>query len=582
MCEGFELEMVPNKAADQNKTGITIKGNEPDYLEAHRILKDFFRIRGQKYHINGIDVRIVDLPKNKLIKIKVKAKMGLSGKVNLNIYDVNKLGGATMMVQKVSGEKFDHVKIFGLQVIKFLIDGIIEGSIEEENMEWYKVKSDLKMELKEPKMCEICEKTFKSDKGIKIHMKTHENYEKNKCDLCENIFETKDKLEIHIKKVHTEFASPDAKKQKKSYEEMDTTEQSDEVVNEWIDLEATSWEEKRLSHRNVEMEVNEDELDQMEEYDEKDRKGKVEERLEREENRKIQELNDRKVLNKQKEWFDEEVRYQEMKKKYSEEKEKNENNRKRQMSCGKKKKSRSKKKNKIMQEEVINEVVKDIPDKFDSLFQEVGLNRKDYKIYKVKADGACASNCVAVHCHGEGKLGTYVRRNMNKYEADFFPFFRPFFVWPHTEMVGLKSVTFQNEKDYTEFLRNDPDSGKLWMDHQGLQIVANAYQMKISILTVGVQDMEEPKARWTHLVPDTRLEDFKKVEQNVLVDDMWMIHKDGVHFDLIIKKESVLATKELIVEISENINENEIIEKETEVGPGYMGWRIPEEDGKLL
>ena len=46
-----------------------------------------------------------------------------------------------------------------------------------------------------------------------------------------------------------------------------------------------------------------------------------------------------------------------------------------------------------------NKTVNDIPDKFETLFKEVGLNRKDHKIYKVNSDGACASNCVAVHIH---------------------------------------------------------------------------------------------------------------------------------------------------------------------------------------
>ena len=159
-CEGYELEIVPNKALEENKTGITIKGKEAGYLEAHKILKDFFRTRGQKYHINGIDIRIVDLPKSKLIKIEVKTKMGLSGKVNLNIYDVNGKGGATMMVQKVSGEDFSHVKTFGLKVIKFIIDGIMEGNIDEEDMQNFKLKSDQKQEIKENKKCEICEKNF--------------------------------------------------------------------------------------------------------------------------------------------------------------------------------------------------------------------------------------------------------------------------------------------------------------------------------------------------------------------------------------------------------------------------------------
>ena len=88
-CEGYDFEIVPNKASAQNKTGITIKGDDDGYLESHKILKNFFGKKGDKYYVNGIDVRIVDLPKNKLIKVEVKSKGGLSGKANLNINEVN-------------------------------------------------------------------------------------------------------------------------------------------------------------------------------------------------------------------------------------------------------------------------------------------------------------------------------------------------------------------------------------------------------------------------------------------------------------------------------------------------------------
>ena len=74
ICDGFDFEMVPIKAAEENKTGITIKGKDVAYIEAHRILKDFFRTRGQKFYINGIELRIVDLPRNKLIKGSLQKK----------------------------------------------------------------------------------------------------------------------------------------------------------------------------------------------------------------------------------------------------------------------------------------------------------------------------------------------------------------------------------------------------------------------------------------------------------------------------------------------------------------------------
>ena len=319
--DGYDLELVPNKESEENKTGITIKGKEDDYMEAHRILKDFFRARGQKYHINGIDIRVVDLPKNKLIKVDVKPKVGLSGKVNLNIYEVNVKGGATMMIQKVSGGGFSHVKLFGIKVIKFLLDGLISGRIEEEQMEMYKIKSEQKLNTKSEIKCETCGKILSTEQGLKIHRKrTHREERKTCCEMCDKTFSSEEGLKEHIKDMHGEILSPVAKKPKQSKSEMDTTEFSEDCEEVLKDLEMNSWEEIRLSHRGVEIKVNEEKVDKMEEYDEQERKNKVEEELENKKHDEMEKLNDEKVIRKQRDWFEEEVRYQEMKKKYSEEK----------------------------------------------------------------------------------------------------------------------------------------------------------------------------------------------------------------------------------------------------------------------
>ena len=222
---------------------------------------------------------------------------------------------------------------------------------------------------------------------MRLHIgKMHKEEETSNCDSCEKVFESRGRLERHIKMVHDGIASPDAKKQKQSLEEMDIMEHHGDLDAVLAYLEKISWEESRLEHRNVEINVNEDELEKMEEYDEDDRKCKVEEKLKEDENKKFSELKDEKVLKKQTEWFEQEVRYQEMKKKYSEEKEKEDLKRKRQMSCGKKKKSKSKKKEKSFENEENKKKssdlsnVKDIPEKLEPLFNEVDLNRKDYKI----------------------------------------------------------------------------------------------------------------------------------------------------------------------------------------------------------
>ena len=107
---------------------------------------------------------------------------------------------------------------------------------------------------------------------------------------------------------------------------------------------------------------------------------------------------------------------------------------------------------------------KEICEKLDPLFVEVGLERKNHRIYEVEGDGACACNCVGVHCHGDQKLGKYVRRNMNQYLVDFFPFFRPFYTWPHAQIVGSKSEPFNDEKEYLDFLRDED------LDHYGWTI----------------------------------------------------------------------------------------------------------------
>ena len=138
--DGYDLEIVPVKALKENKTGITLKGKDGAYLEAHRILKNMTQTKGNRYVINGIEFGVLDTPKNKPINIDIKPKMGLTGKANLKIYEMNGRGGATIFISRVSGGNFSHVEALGLKVIKFLFDGLIDGSIKEDDIEKFKKK----------------------------------------------------------------------------------------------------------------------------------------------------------------------------------------------------------------------------------------------------------------------------------------------------------------------------------------------------------------------------------------------------------------------------------------------------------
>ena len=112
------------------------------------------------------------------------------------------------------------------------------------------------------------------------------------------------------------------------------------------------------------------------------------------------------------------------------------------------------------------------------------------------------------------------------------------------------------------------------MDHGDLQAVSNSYQISIHILTTNVAGMEEPKARWTHLTPDERMKSFSKIPAGL--PDMWLFHVDDHHFDLIVEKDSMLATNGSIGDMVEDEEVDSI--KETDLGPGYMGWQIDEKE----
>ena len=346
-CDGYDLELVPSKATDDKKTGVTIKGSQSGYLEAHKLLKEMFKKKGDRFLINGTEIGISDTPKNKPIIIEVKAKGGLTGKVNLTIFDVNNRGGATIMVQKIKGGDPIHVKILGIEVIKYLLDGLIEGKIEEDDIGKFKLKNQRTIETKRIINCEKCEKAFPTEQGLRLHMTRIHRGEEKFCDLCRITLKTETDFKGHMELEHREILSPKPKKRRRDSAQEDVIVDlnvtiAEENVGNLKHFEKNSWEEMRLKHREIETQVNEEELSNMNEYGVEKRNMKVKTKID-----DIEANNDKKVLEKQRSWFVEEVKYQEMKRKLTEDRIKEENRKKRQISIGKKKKSKSKREKEI-------------------------------------------------------------------------------------------------------------------------------------------------------------------------------------------------------------------------------------------
>ena len=557
----YDVVVTPKNASEENKSGITIKGKDSGYINANKRISEMFRNKGDKFVINDIELRISDTPKNKPITIEVKPKGGLTGGANLKMYDINNRGGATIHITRVSGGDMLHVTTLARNVIKYLLDNIISGSITEDIIQSYSKVSEIRLKECSDKSCDMCDKVCPTEHGLKLHKaRVHQSVLQFNCKECKETFKSRGDFDKHSLSVHDEKVSPDAKK---------------------IRLNDTIERENKKESREIEIQVTEFDIEFQQEYEENE-KMEVDEK----EETILQKREDEKVLRKQR-MVEKEV--EEMKEEHQRKqklKEDQERSRKRQISTEKKKRKKKARKERMNKEEKIeviekeNDKIKHIDAKYANMFTEVGLNIDDYKLYKVRGDGACGANATALACHNDQKLGPYVRRNINDYIVEHYEFFESHITFPHTQFVGNKEKKFNNKTEYLNFLKENSESGWLWMDHVDFQAVSNSYQISIHILTTDVANVPEPGARWTHISPDTRLRSYCLVPEGL--PDMWLRHVDNHHFELIVKKDSVLATNGSIDDYvekkkGEEEDNNTEVEDNDDIGPGYMGWKIGEE-----
>ena len=156
--DDYDVTLIPKNDSEDSKTGVVIKGHDAKYLKAHKVIMDLMKKKGDEFLVNGIDVRIADVPANKPVNIEVKSKNGFSGKANLRFYEKNAKGTSTIMVSKQKGGDLSHVELLAINVIKFLLDSIIDGKVGRQNVE------EMRKRLGIDKPC--CDKC---DKVIVIH-----------------------------------------------------------------------------------------------------------------------------------------------------------------------------------------------------------------------------------------------------------------------------------------------------------------------------------------------------------------------------------------------------------------------------
>ena len=144
----YDFVLTLMNASAENKSGITFKGSDDEYIKAHKIVMKMTQKKGDRFVVNGIDIYIADAPNNKPVCNAIKPKSGITGKVNLKIWAINKQGSGTMMITKVSRGNMGHVKCLAFKVIKYLLDNIIAGDIRSEDIDKMRKKSSDKSDSK--------------------------------------------------------------------------------------------------------------------------------------------------------------------------------------------------------------------------------------------------------------------------------------------------------------------------------------------------------------------------------------------------------------------------------------------------
>ena len=586
LSDYYECVLTPNNAPSDSKTGVTFKGKDAEYLKAHKIIMNIAQNKGDRYNINDTEVNIADAPKNKPACVEIKSKFGQTGKANLKIYAKNGRGYGTIHVTKISKGEFEHVKILAFKVVRYLLDKVISGELQNEDIENMKNKAGSKPGKKVYyHCCKSCGSKFETDQDLTVHMKTDHTEKKVRCDTCENNFVTLEELEKHEQLSHKDKGKYHCNLCEYTFEKQNEVEdhkQNDHRIENSFKCKLcdhkSNGEKDYEKHRqnnhagmcsptskrirtNIETNVEEEELMEIDEpYMTRSK------------------MKDEKVIMMQKRYDEEHEKINELKRKKSVQKEEA-NNKKKKVSV-KKKKSKRKNKKEKSGENPLKLKLEEIPEQYDKIFKESGKDRQEFGLFSVKPNGACGANSTALHCHRDQNLGPYVMRNVNEFTVKFWPFFQHYFQFPIEVKVGSKTVTHDNEKDFLEFLRSDGNSGYMWMEHQGWQVVANMYKIKINILTLLPQETNgRPRARWTYIFPDERLSKFSTIHRGL--PDMWILHVDETHYDLMVHKDSELAKEGSVEELEkeeENISNDEKERSDIgQNGPGYMGWATNDE-----
>ena len=160
---------------------------------------------------------------------------------------------------------------------------------------------------------------------------------------------------------------------------------------------------------------------------------------------------------------------------------------------------------------------------------------RGYKLrYKATPDGACLTNCFAVHAYEDEDEGPKVKRMINNHMADNWEnVYKDKIPLPYVETVGVgkssKVITKSTKEEMIQFLRSD-ESLIVFSNSHELLAIATVFNININVFTFGgIEDT------WSQITPEPSLVDEKALK---LLPDMDLYHSFESHYDLLVKDDS--------------------------------------------
>ena len=381
-----------------------------------------------------------------------------------------------------------------VDVVESLLAEVVNKDKKERMSE--EILEDDRNVKKYTKMCNTCDFKVETERKYISMQKILEHRDlcsfRINCLQCEKTFKDQMMLKRHMRNEHsitTSSISPPMKKKKVDFK---TNTNPDYSVEE-MDIDNSDCHEEVLKQRS--------------------------------------DMMDKKAIEKQKR-IDEEV--EDFLKKKAEKKEKEDElikEKKRQQLKSKRQKNKSNKK----QNHYMVPNIKDIPENCEDLFN-------DDVVYEVPGDGACGPNSAAAHLFEDEVFGPKLRKNMNLFWANHF--YRKYqYITPCSSETPFKRnikgelIEFSYPELLIEFLRTSDDAQYMWSDSEELAILADMYQMRIKIITT---NRKNPTINWIY--PDKNLAEYAELK-DVEISDMILLHQEENHFDLVVSRNSNLATK---------------------------------------